>query len=218
MNRRDALKVFAVAPVAGALDWSGPSVERATKFVAALHAEEPMVDAAPYAPKFFNAHEWKTVLVLSDIIIPKDERSGSATDAKAPEFIDFMLIDKETSEGSRVSMRGGLAWLDAEMRKRFGTDFIDSSDANRRQVLDAIAYPKKVNPELRRGSQWFDRFRSNVGAAFFSSAMGWKDLQYMGNVFNPNWNGCPKAATDKLGVSYEEYDASLAKSRRAQGL
>jgi hypothetical protein len=218
MNRRDALKVFAVAPVAGALDWSGPSVERATKFVAALHAEEPTVDAAPYAPKFFNAHEWKTVLVLSDIIIPKDERSGSATDAKAPEFIDFMLMDKETSEGSRVSMRGGLAWLDAEMRKRFGTDFIDSSDANRRQVLDAIAYPKKVNPELRRGSQWFDRFRSNVGAAFFSSAMGWKDLQYMGNVFNPGWNGCPKAATDKLGVSYEEFDASLAKSRRAQGL
>ena len=142
----------------------------------------------------------------------------SATDAKAPEFIDFMLMDKETSEASKVSMRGGLAWLDTEMRKRFGTDFIDSPDANRRVVLDAIAYPKKVTPELRRGSQWFDRFRSNVGAAFFSSAMGWKDLQYMGNVFNPGWNGCPKAATDKLGVSYEEFDASLAKSRRAQGL
>jgi hypothetical protein len=218
MNRRDALKVFAVAPVAGAIEWSGPSVERATKFVAALHAEEPAVDAAPYAPKFFNAHEWRTVRMLSDIIIPKDERSGSATDAKAPEFIDFMLMDKETSEGSRVSMRGGLAWLDNEMRQRFNTDFVTSTDANRRQVLDSIAYTKKVSPELRRGAQWFDRFRSNVGAAFFSSAMGWKDLQYMGNVFNPNWNGCPKAATDKLGVSYEEFDASLAKSRRAQGL
>ncbi len=218
MNRRDALKVFAVAPVAGALEWSGPSVERATKFVAALHAEEPTVNAAPYALKFFTAHEWRTVRVLADIIIPKDERSGSATDAKAPEFIDFMLMDKETSEGSRVSMRGGLAWLDNEMRKRFDTDFIASSDANRKQVLDAIAYPKKVNAELRRGSQWFDRFRSNVGAAFFSSAMGWKDLQYMGNVFNPGWNGCPPEATKKLGVSYEEFDASLAKSRRAQGL
>jgi hypothetical protein len=93
MNRRDALKVLGVAPIAGALDWSGPSVERATRFVAQLHAEEATVDAAPYAPKFFNAHEWKTVRVLSDIIIPKDERSRSATDAKAPEFIDFMLMD-----------------------------------------------------------------------------------------------------------------------------
>jgi len=218
MNRRDVLKLFGVAPIAGAIEWSGPSVERAKKFVAELHDEAPETNAAPYAPKFFNAHEWSTVLVLADIIIPKDERSGSATDAKAPEFIDFMLMDKETSEASKVSMRGGLAWLDNEMRKRFGTDFISSTPANRKVVLDAIAYPKKVNPELRRGADWFNRFRGNVGSAFFSSAMGWKDLQYMGNVFNPNWNGCPKAATDKLGVSYEEYDASLAKSRRAQGL
>ena len=216
MNRRDALKVLGVAPLAGALDWSRPSIDRATEFVARLH-EEP-ADAADYTPKFFTPHEWRTVRVLSDIVIPKDERSGSATDAKAPEFIDFMLMDKETSEGSRVSMRGGLAWLDTEMRKRYGTDFLSSSQPNRRAVLDDIAFPKKANAEFRRGSQWFDRFRNNVGAAFFSSAMGWKDLQYMGNVFNPGWNGCPKAATDKLGVSYEEFDASLTKSRRAQGL
>ena len=217
LNRRDALKVLGVAPLAGLLEWSGPSVERATRMVAVLHADDIEGHAAAYAPKFFTAHEWRTVRVLADIIIPKDERSGSATDAKAPEFIDFMLMDKETSEASKVSMRGGLAWLDAEMLKRFGTEFLSSTDANRRAVLDGIAYPKKVSPELRRGSQWFDRFRNNVGSAFFSSAMGWKDLQYMGNVFNPGWNGCPKAATDKLGVSYEEFDASLARSRKAQG-
>jgi gluconate 2-dehydrogenase gamma chain len=214
LNRRDALKVLGIAPLAGMLDWSAPSVARTTRMVAALRAEVAAGDAAAYAPKFFTPHEWRTVRVLADIVIPKDERSGSATDAKAPEFIDFMLVDKETSEASKVSMRGGLAWLDAEMRKRFGTDFISSSDANRRAVLDDIAYPKKVSPELRSGSQWFDRFRNNVGSAFFSSAMGWLDLKYMGNVFDPEWSGCPKPATDKLGVSYEEFDASLAKSRK----
>jgi hypothetical protein len=216
INRRDALKVLGAAPLAGMLDWSAPGVDRAKKMVERLH--EPDAGSAPYAPKFFNAHEWATVRVLADIVIPKDERSGSATDAKAPEFIDFMLMDKETSENSKVSMRGGLAWLDAEMRKRYGTDFLSSSDSQRKAVLDDIAYPKKVTPELKRGSQWFDRFRNNVGAAFFSSAMGWQDLKYMGNVFNPRWNGCPKPATDKLGVSYEEYEASLAKSRKMQGL
>jgi gluconate 2-dehydrogenase gamma chain len=211
LSRRDALKMMGVTPLAGMLEWKGPSVERATKFVAALREE---VDAAPYAPKFFKAHEWQTVRVLSDMIIPKDERSGSATDAKAPEFIDFMLADKETSEASKVSMRGGLAWLDTEHRKRFGKDFLGSTDAQRRQVLDDIAYPKKVSAELRRGSQWFDRFRNNVGSAFFSSQMGWQDLRYIGNVFNPNWNGCPPEATRKLGVSYEEYEASLQRSRK----
>ena len=212
LSRRAALKVLGVAPLAGMLEWSAPSVERTTRMVAALHAEASG-EMAAYMPKFFTPHEWRTVRLLADIVIPKDERSGSATDAKAPEFMDFMLVDKETSEGSRVSMRGGLAWLDAEMRKRFGTDFISSSDTNRHAVLDDIAYPKKVSAELRRGSQWFDRFRNNVGGAFFSSAMGWQDLKYIGNVFNPGWAGCPKAATDKLGVSYEEFDASLARNR-----
>ncbi|MEP6731070.1 MAG: gluconate 2-dehydrogenase subunit 3 family protein, partial [bacterium] len=98
MNRRDALKVLGAAPLAGALDWSAPSIDRATKFVAALHDDDALANAADYAPKFFTAHEWRTVRVLADIVIPKDERSGSATDAKAPEFIDFMLMDKETSE------------------------------------------------------------------------------------------------------------------------
>ena len=217
LNRRDALRLLGVAPLAGMLEWKAPAVQRTAKLVADLGADID-VNAAAYTPKFFNAHEWKTVRMLADIIIPRDERSGSATDAKAPEFIDFMLMDKETSEASKVSMRGGLAWLDLEMKSRFGKDFISSTDAERHAVLDDIAYPKKVTPALRRGSQWFDRFRNNVGSAFFSSQMGWKDLQYMGNVFNPGWNGCPPAATAKLGVSYEEYDASLARGRKANGL
>jgi hypothetical protein len=212
VSRRDALKLFGAVPVLGAMDWSAPSVERATRFVARLQAE---VDNAPYAPKFFNPHEWRTVRVLADIVIPKDERSGSATDAKAPEFVDFMLMDRETSENSRVQMRGGLAWLDNEMRSRFGTDFLRASDAQRTAALDDIAYPKKATPEMKAGVAFFSRFRSSIGAAFFSSNMGWQDLRYMGNVFNPNWNGCPPAATRKLGVSYEEYDASLARRRNS---
>jgi hypothetical protein len=112
-------------------------------------------------------------------------------------------------------MRGGLAWLDEEHRRRFGKDFFGSSDAQRRAVLDDIAYPKKSRPEFSAGTAWFSRFRSNVGSAFFSSAMGWQDLKYIGNVFNPNWNGCPPEATRKLGVSYEEFEASLVRGRKA---
>ena len=56
---------------------------------------------------------------------------------------------------------------------------------------------------LRPGVAFFARFRDMVASGFFSSAIGWKDLQYQGNVFNPNWQGCPKPALDKLGVSYD---------------
>jgi gluconate 2-dehydrogenase gamma chain len=212
LSRRDALKLLGAAPLVGVIDWSAPSIERATRMVARLQ-EDPQ--PAAYKPKFFTPHEWRTVRVLADIIIPADERSGSATDAKAPEFVDFMLAESDTSESSRVSMRGGLAWLDNEMRRRFDKDFYHGSDEQRASVLDDIAFPKTAKPAYAPGVAWFSRFRSNVGSAFFSSAMGWKDLQYIGNVFNPGWDGCPPEATAKLGVSYEEYDASLARSRKA---
>ena len=208
VSRRSALKAFALAPLAGAFEWSRPSVDRATKFVESLSES-----AAAYTPKFYTAHEWRLVRTLADIIIPKDERSGSATDAKAPEFMDFMLAEKDASENNKVQMRGGLAWIDAEMRSRFGTDFLSSTNTQRTALLDDIAYTKRAKPELRRGAAFFDRFRSSVAGAFFSSQMGWKDVQYIGNVFNPNWNGCPPEATKKLGVSYEEFDASIQAGR-----
>ncbi|HEX2781392.1 MAG TPA: gluconate 2-dehydrogenase subunit 3 family protein [Gemmatimonadaceae bacterium] len=212
VSRRDTLRLLGLAPLAAALGWSTGGLERAATYVASL----PVGDA-PAAPlKFFTAREWPTVRMLADYIIPRDERSGSATDAKAPEFIDFMLMDETTPASSRVAMRGGLAWLDTESRERFGGKrFIALTDAQRRQILDDIAWPKKARPEMSSGVAFFNRFRDAVASAFFSSAEGWKDLQYIGNTFNPNWNGCPRPALDKLGVSYEEYDASLAARRKA---
>ena len=123
--------------------------------------------------------------LLADIIIPKDERSGSATDAKVPEFMDFMLMDKETSESSRVQMRGGLAWLDTEMRSRVRQRLRRRHRRAAHSVLDDIAWPKKAKPELAAGVAFFNRFRATSAPASSRAQMGWQDLQYMGNVFNP---------------------------------
>ena len=200
ISRRDALKVAAVAPLAGVA--KSPEMERVEKFMAALSAPENQQQA--YVPKFFTAKEWRTVRVLADYVIPRDDKSGSATDAKAPEYMDFVLNDEMTNENNRIAMRGGLAWLDNECRKRFdGKTFIQATDAQRRQVLDDIAYPRKAKPEHAYGVTFFNRFRDMTAAGFYSSAMGWKDLQYIGNVFNPGWNGCGDAANEKLGVSHD---------------
>ena len=200
MSRRDLFKLAAVTPLAGVA--ASPEMEKIQRFMASLAEAEEQQQG--YVPKFFTAKEFRTVRVLADYVIPRDARSGSASEAKAPEYMDFVLNDELTSESNRIAMRGGLAWLDNECRKRFdGKTFIQATDAQRRQVLDDIAWPRKAKPEHSNGVAFFNRFRDMTAAGFFSSKMGWDDLQYIGNVFNPNWNGCGDAANAKLGVSHD---------------
>jgi gluconate 2-dehydrogenase gamma chain len=207
VNRRTALKVLGVVPVAAAL---GPATARAETVAGAVQT----AIAQQVAPKFFNAHEWKTVRALVDYIIPRDERSGSATDAKVPEYMDYLLAEKDASPATQVAMRGGLAWLDTECRTRFQRSFLDASDAQRRQLLDDIAYPAKAKPEMSHGVSFFNRFRDMTASGFFSSAEGWKDLQYIGNVFNPGYDGCPQPALDKLGVNYDVMQTRISPQER----
>ena len=200
LTRRGAVKLAAVTPLAAVA--SSPEVERAERFLAELSSLEAQQQA--YTPRFFTAKEWRTVRMLADYVIPRDDRSGSATDSKAPEYMDFVMQDDLTSENNRIAMRGGLAWLDNECRKRFGgKTFVQATDAERKQVLDDIAYPRRAKPEHAAGVSFFNRFRDMTAAGFFSSAMGWRDLRYIGNVFNPGWDGCGDAANAKLGVSHD---------------
>jgi hypothetical protein len=207
ISRRAMMKWLAAAPAIGAIEWSS-----AQSALAAEHLKT-LVNAggAPYAPKFFNHREWATVVLLVDYVIPRDERSGSATDARVPEFMDWILADSNTSDTTRTAMRGGLAWLDLACEDRFGKPFTACTDAQRRQLLDDIAWPKKAKPEYTQGAAFFSRFRDMTASGFFSSAMGWKDVQYLGNVAVPIWNGCPPAALEKLGVNDAMMDARPTK-------
>jgi hypothetical protein len=140
------------------------------------------------------------VRLLVDLIIPKDGRSGSATDAGVPEFMDFMMIDQPTRQ---IAMRGGLAWLDSECQERFDKTFLDCAETERSAVLDDIAWPAKARPELSHGVAFFNSFRDLTASGFWTTRMGIDDLQYMGNRSVARWNGCPPEALKKLGVSYE---------------
>jgi gluconate 2-dehydrogenase gamma chain len=208
MNRRDALKAFALLSSANFLEVGPPQLERALRGMESLaEAAEPTAageepQQAPYSPKFFTRREWQLVRMLSDYVIPRDARSGSATDAKVPEFMDFLLSDKDASATNQNAMRGGLAWIDNESRRRFSRTFVTATDAQRRQILDDIAFPRRAKPEFSHGVAFFSRFRDMTASGFFSSSMGWKDVQYIGNVFH-HWDGCPPPALNKLGVTYD---------------
>jgi gluconate 2-dehydrogenase gamma chain len=203
VSRRQALKVLGAMPVAAALGAQQPTTPLKPGVTSQVPSKPGETPAAQKGPRFFNEHEWKTVALLADYVIPRDERSGSATDAKVPEYMDFLLSEKDANPNTQIAFHGGLAWLDTECRKRFEKAFIAATDAQRREVLGDIAYPEKAKAEMRYGVTFFNRFRDMTASGFFSSAIGWRDLQYKGNVFNPGYDGCPPAALDKLGVSYD---------------
>ena len=195
MKRRDVLKILLAAPVAG-FTWTDAEALQAA---AAAQTARATATAKPVAPMFFTAAEFRLVRVLADIVIPKDERSGGATDAGVPEFMDFMMIDQPARQ---IAMRGGLAWLDVECQERFDKTFINCSDAERTAVLDDIAWPQRARPEMAHGVAFFSSFRDLTASGFWTTRMGIDDLQYLGNRSVARWNGCPEEALKKLGVSY----------------
>ena len=211
MDRRESLKLLAFTTFSGGLllKSCNPANE---KLVDAGEVDELelTIDRTPEelayeksllaAGRFFTDHEMATIAVLSDIIIPADEISGSATDAKVPDFIEFMAKDRPEYQ---VPLRGGLRWLDMQMASRHGTSFIDSSREQQIALIDEIAYPERAKPEMKPGVSFFNRMRSLTAAGFYTSPIGIKDLEYEGNT--PNlWNGVPEEVLNEHGLAYTE--------------
>lgn len=198
-TRRDFVKFLAAAPLAE-FALTAADLEHA-----ALRTRETLTElrqrGQQYRPRYFSPDDWQTVRILVDLIIPRDERSGSATDAGVPEFMDFTLGDRPNM---RTWMRSGLAWLDAECEGRFRKPFRACTMQERTAMLDDIAWPRRARPEMQPGVRFFNNFRNFTASGFWSSKMGVEDLQYMGNRPSATWNGCPPPALRKLGVSYRE--------------
>lgn len=201
VSRRTALKVLGAASVAAVVP---PALEGEAAALAAQGA--PPAPKKPWKPAFFTAAELRTLRVLVDDIIPRDARSGSATEAGVVEFIDFHLAVVETPERDRVQWRGGFRWLDAEATRRFGTKYAALATAQRHAILDDLAWPDRLRPEFRAGSAFFVRVRDMTASGFFSSRMGHADLRYTGGA-SGTWDGAPQAVLDKLGVSYALMDS-----------
>jgi gluconate 2-dehydrogenase gamma chain len=196
ISRRSALELLTAGPMAAAMVWTPAEAQEAHAH-ATQAREAAAKQATSYRRKFFTAHEYATVGVLVDLIIPKDDRSGSATEAGVPEFMDFMMIDQPRRQ---IAMRGGLALIDRLSEERFGKRFVACTDRERRQLLDEIAYTSNTDPGLSHAIAFFSSFRDLTASGFWSTKMGVADLQYQGNVFVSEWNGCPDAALKKLGV------------------
>lgn len=222
MDRRKSLKFIALGSLGGATFLNGCKEDKkeTKQTVPAAGeeygrtAEEAAYDDRLMKEQFFTAAEMATVSVLCDIIIPADEHSGSATDAKVPEFIEFMMKDVPDMQ---TPMRGGLRWIDMRSLKMFGKPFAEAGKDQQLELVELIAYPEKVNPENRPGANFFTLMRNLTATGFFTSKMGIEDLGYVGNTPN-SWDGVPDDVLKQYGLSYDEKLLSqcLKNSERGQ--
>ena len=187
VTRRNLIQILSAAP---ALAEAEAQTQAAHEHAApATAAAKP----AAYQRKVFTDKEWRTVRVLCDLIIPADERSGSATQAGVPEFIDDWIDFRKREDGNdtlEAQVRGGISWVDQEATRLFGKDFAGASAEQQKQILDRVAWPAKAAAEDRRWVTWFNRFRDLTVSGFFSSKVGVADLPYLGNRAVTEWKGC----------------------------
>jgi gluconate 2-dehydrogenase gamma chain len=208
MDRRKSIKALMIGTVgAGVLVEACKNADKkAIANAADASLEYRMQEEKDYLGKlskeanFFDAHEMATITVLGDIIIPKDEVSGSASDAKVPEFIEFIVKDMPSHQ---TPIRGGLKWLDLHCYKLYEKAFVNCDAMQQIAVVDSIAYPEKAKPELKQGVAFFSAIRDLVATGFYTSEIGVKDVGYMGNVPN-QWNGVPADVLKQYKLSYTE--------------
>lgn len=198
-QRRDILKMMTTMPAAALVSMT-PLASGVAK--AMPQQATGQNGAAVYQPKVFNAHEWHTIRILSDLIIPADDRSGSATELGVPEFIDDWLNVKRGELLDEI--RGGLTWLDMQANRSFHSDFADCSTTGQEQILDRIAYPAKAAPEVASAVVFFNKLRDLVVSGFFTSRKGVRDLPYIGNQPQKKWDGCPPQVLARLGLSSDK--------------
>lgn len=209
MDRRKSLKTIAISTVSAGVILEACKTEPKKDTVKKDSSTTPPPDRMPEeivfnnalaAMHFFTAEEMATIGVLADIIIPKDEISGSATDAGVPAFIDFIVNDMPDHQ---IPMRGGLRWLDIECLNRYNSAFKDCTPAQQIEIVDLIAYPKKAKPEMAQGVTFFNRMRNLTATGFFTSEMGVKDVGYVGNK-PTQWNGVPDDVLKQYNMAYTE--------------
>ncbi|MDB4903862.1 MAG: gluconate 2-dehydrogenase subunit 3 family protein [Mucilaginibacter sp.] len=205
MNRRESLKAIGIGTLSASALMASckikPTEDSSTnnesvKDTTGRQAFEIVRDKALLKETFFNSHEMATITLLADIIIPKDSHSGSASDAKVPDFIEFIVKDEPEHQ---LPMRGGLRWLDVQCLNHYNNDFKDCTTQQQTAILDEIAYPFKASPAMQPGVAFFNKMRELTAIGFFTSKIGIQDLGYMGN--SPGkWEGVPEDVLKKYGL------------------
>ena len=213
-SRRQVLQALACASLAsgapGFCRWAYAFAEPSPPEPQMSHHASPptATHAVHYAPKFFTAAEYATVISVAELILPRtvSPQAGTrtlpsvaaqhhavpaaeagATDAGVAEFIDFMV----SQDGAlQLRFRGGLAWLDGAAANG---KFHALSAADQTSLLERIAYKKNFRETEKAGQEFFSVMRRYTVMGFYTSRVGLESLDYPGLRF---YAGSPSVPQD----------------------
>lgn len=189
LSRRELLKSLSAAALGGSLlrVVTAEAAEQAHRMVS---AEKTASASGAYTPKFFSAHQYRTLRALCQAIIPADHESGGAVEAGAPEFLDLLTSENKDFQ---LQLGGGMMWLDSGCNERYGKVYLECTAAQQDEILNLIAFRKNVekDPKLGPGVEFFSALRKGTADGFFTSEIGIKYLGYIGNTYLMEFPGCP---------------------------
>ena len=152
-------------------------------------------------PLTFTSEQRATAAVLCDLIIPADAKSPSASSVGVVDFLDeWVSAPYEPQRADRKVVLDGLQWLDQEAGRRFSKKFQQLDATQQRQLCDDICYLPKAKPQFKQAAVFFARYRDLTAGGFYTTPQGRKDLEYIGNVPLPSFNGPPAEVLKKVGL------------------
>ena len=214
-SRRKALKILGtaagtglIANYAAAQQPSGnpaPAVQRPSHPASGPRGTPSDPDllhpTAPW-PRKLSASELATLAALCDTIIPADAKSPSASTVGVPAYInEYVSAPYDGQMRDLIRVRGGISWLTLESVKRFGRSYVRLSPAERTQICDDICFLPKAKPEFQAAARFFDLIRDLTAVGFYTTDAGMKDLQYIGNMALPKFDGPPPEVMKHLGLT-----------------
>jgi hypothetical protein len=188
ITRREAIKTIGVgAGVIVALPVLSARSAAQEAHDHAHHAVQATAGAQPQPLRFFTEEENRTVIEMTERIIPADDSSPGAKAAKVNEYID--LVVSESPDPTRQTWREGLAAVNKMSRDKFGKPFADASADQQVELLKEISKNEKSPQTVEE--KFFRTIKYAAVDGYYTSEIGiHKELHYKGNTYLKEFTGC----------------------------
>lgn len=145
------------------------------------------VKPAAYQPQFFTPSEYAMIERLTDIIIPADGTPG-AKEAGVAEFIDVMIFSDPEQQ---YAFRMGLAWLNSHSERTLKKKFVELTPEQQTSILEPLGFSQKARPGEEDGRTFFALMREYTVTGFYTSEIGFKELDNPALKFYSESPECP---------------------------
>ena len=183
LQRREMLRIMATAAAASKFPGFSKWAFICSHDASAVERIRPET----YQPLFFSPSEYVTVERLTEIIIPSDTTPG-AKEAGVAEFVDFMVAHDTEKQ---YPMRLGISWLNAHSERLLGKTFMSLSEAQQLSVLEPLAHKAKYRDGEEEGRKFFSAFRELTVMGFYTTEIGYKDIDNPALKFYAKSPACP---------------------------